>query len=65
MDDKFGEAISIAKSEAEKKLIYDKYICGEPEEIVSKLAAEPVLRCAILLIPTVANYSSDVSQPLP
>ncbi len=47
-EEKYGEAISIAKSEAEKKLIYEKYICGEPEEIVSKLAVEPVLRSAIL-----------------
>lgn len=46
--EKFGEAISIAKTEAEKKLILEKYIQGEPEEIVSKLAVEPVLRTAIL-----------------
>ncbi len=48
MTEKYGEAISIAKSESEKKFIYEHYICGEPEEIVSKLAVEPVLRSAIL-----------------
>ncbi|MBI2040939.1 MAG: DEAD/DEAH box helicase [DPANN group archaeon] len=44
----FGEAISIAGSEDEAREIYDKYICGTPEEIDSKLAVEPVLRMAIL-----------------
>ncbi len=44
----FGEAISIAASEDESREIYDKYICGVPEEIDSKLAVEPVLRMAIL-----------------
>ncbi len=44
----FGEAISIASSEDEAREIYDKYICGVPEEIDSKLAVEPVLRMAIL-----------------
>src|SRR4030042_2606486 len=36
--DKYGEAISIATSSAEKDNIYEKYILGEPEEIYSKLA---------------------------
>ncbi len=44
----FGEAISIAKDEQEKKAIYDRYICGVPEDIYSKLAAEPVLRTYLL-----------------
>ncbi len=44
----FGEAISIASSGDEAKEIYEKYICGVPEEIDSKLAVEPVLRMAIL-----------------
>ena len=44
----FGEAISIAKSEADKEEIYEKYVCGEPEDIYSKLAVEPVLRTYLL-----------------
>ena len=40
----FGEAIAIAKTEAEKEQIHERYILGEPEEIYSKLAAEPALR---------------------
>jgi helicase len=46
--DKFGEAICIASSEDEKENIHNKYILGEPEEIYSKLAVEPVLRTYIL-----------------
>lgn len=44
----FGEAICLARDEAEKEEIYEKYICGEPEDIYSKLAVEPVLRTYLL-----------------
>ncbi len=44
----FGEAIALAKDEAEKEEIYERYICGQPEEIYSKLAVEPVLRTYLL-----------------
>ena len=44
----FGESIVIAKSEAEKDEIVDRYINGVPEEIYSKLAAEPILRTYLL-----------------
>ena len=46
--DTFGEAISIAQSDGEKEKITEMYIQGEPEEIYSKLAVEPVLRTYIL-----------------
>ena len=46
--EKFGEAISIAKDEAEKEEIHERYILGQPEEIYSKLAVEPVLRTYLL-----------------
>jgi helicase len=46
--EKWGEAISVAKDEKEKEEIYDRYICGVPEEIYSKLAVEPVLRTYLL-----------------
>jgi len=46
--EEFGEAVSIASSEDEADEIYERYICGVPEEIESKLAVEPVLRMAIL-----------------
>ncbi len=48
MSEKYGEALSIARSEDEKQEIYEKYILGKPEPIESKLAVEPVLRAAVL-----------------
>jgi len=44
----YGEAISIAKNEKDKENIYNTYLLGNPEEIYSKLAAEPVLRTYLL-----------------
>lgn len=46
--EKYGEAICIASSEAEKEALYERYVLGEPEEIYSKLAVEPVLRTYLL-----------------
>ncbi len=46
--DKKGEAIAIAKTEAEKEKIIDSYINGEAEDIYSKLAVEPILRMYLL-----------------
>jgi len=46
--DKYGEAITIANTKSDKEKIYTKYILGEPEEIYSKLAVEPVLRTYLL-----------------
>ncbi|MBW2972654.1 hypothetical protein KY359_06460 [Candidatus Woesearchaeota archaeon] len=46
--DSYGEAICIAPNEDEKIKIIDKYLHGEPEEIYSKLAVEPVLRTYLL-----------------
>ncbi len=46
--EKWGEAISVAKDEKERGEIYERYICGVPEEIYSKLAVEPVLRTYLL-----------------
>lgn len=46
--DQCGEAIVLAKDDSEKEDIYEKYICGKPEDISSKLAVEPVLRTYLL-----------------
>ncbi len=46
--EKFGEAIVFAKDDAEKEELYERYICGVPEDIYSKLAVEPVLRTYLL-----------------
>lgn len=42
--DDYGEAILVAKTKPLKDEMYNRYICGVPENIYSKLAVEPVLR---------------------
>jgi len=46
--DKVGESIIITSSDLEQETVTEKYINGEPEEIYSKLAVEPVLRTYVL-----------------
>lgn len=46
--DDHGEAICVADSDSQKKELKEKYIDGKPEEIISKLAVEPVMRTYIL-----------------
>jgi len=46
--DNIGEAICVAVSDNDKKKLHEKYILGQPEEIYSKLAVEPVLRTYLL-----------------
>ncbi|MBN2454657.1 hypothetical protein JXB11_03870 [Candidatus Woesearchaeota archaeon] len=46
--DKEGQAIIVVGSGVEKKEVHERYILGEPEEIYSKLAVEPVLRTYVL-----------------
>lgn len=48
-----GQAIAVAKGDGMKQEIRDRYILGEPENIYSKLAVEPVLRMhALSLVAT-------------
>ncbi len=60
----YGESISIAKTQVDKEEIVDKFINGEPEEIYSKLAVEPVLRTYLLsLISTnVVNTKKSILE---
>ncbi len=48
--DSFGESILLAKSEDEAQQFIDHYILGEPEDIYSKLALEPMLRMHTLAL---------------
>ena len=50
-----GEAICVAISESEKEKLFEKYVLGEPEDIYSKLAVEPVLRTYLLSL-IAANF---------
>lgn len=46
--DDHGEAIILASTEKEAEVAVEQFIHGEPEEIYSKLAVEPVLRTYLL-----------------
>ena len=50
-----GEAICVAISENEQEKLYEKYVLGEPDDIYSKLAVEPVLRTYLLSL-IAANF---------
>lgn len=54
-----GEAICIAETESEKERIVERYLLGDPEEIHSKLAVEPVLRTYVLSL-IASGYVHDV-----
>ena len=43
-----GQAIVVCSNEKQAKVIINKYIYGKPEDILSKLAVEPVLRMYLL-----------------
>lgn len=59
--DKEGEAILIANSSEEAKHLWNKYIHGEPEKIVSKLGVEPVLRMHVLSLIATGNGATKDS----
>lgn len=43
-----GESIAISSSSSDYDQIYERFICGKPEAIYSKLAVEPILRTYVL-----------------
>jgi len=44
----YGEAIVLADTKDQEEQLTEKYLHGDPEEILSKLAVEPVLRTYVL-----------------
>ncbi|MBI2147625.1 hypothetical protein HYU19_04060 [Candidatus Woesearchaeota archaeon] len=58
--DAYGEAIAIASTEKDRDEIYSRYLLGEPEEIYSKLAVEPVLRTYLLSLIATGFVSTKV-----
>ncbi|MEY7849222.1 ATP-dependent DNA helicase [Natrarchaeobius sp. A-rgal3] len=46
--DPYGEAVLLAKSHDESEELFDRYVWAEPEDVRSKLAAEPALRTHVL-----------------
>jgi helicase len=59
--DKTGEAIIVAISKNDKKKLYEQYVLGQPEDIYSKLAVEPVLRTYLLSL-IAANFVNTKKQ---
>jgi helicase len=60
-NEEYGEAICIAETDSDKEEIFDHYIRGEPEDILSKLAVEPILRTHVLsLIST--GYANSIDS---
>lgn len=59
--DKVGEAICISSTTSEKENIWETYVKGEPEEILSKLAVEPVLRTYVLSL-VATNYAGTINE---
>lgn len=60
--DKFGESVLLARSEGEADQLVERFVLGEPEEIRSKLAMEPVLRMHTLSL--VANAFANTEKAL-
>jgi len=60
--DEKGEAICFAKTESDKDDIFDKYINGEVEEILSKLSSEPALRVHLLALIANRYITSEESM---
>jgi helicase len=59
----YGQAISIVKTKKQRDKIVEKFIFGDPEPILSKLAVEPILRTYLLsLIAT--DFVSTVDETL-
>ncbi|MFH1106049.1 MAG: DEAD/DEAH box helicase [Candidatus Aenigmatarchaeota archaeon] len=56
--DDYGESILVAKSLDEAEELFERYVMGEPEEISSKLASEPILRMHILSLVASGTCSS-------
>ncbi len=46
--DEHGEAVLIAKTDAEREVLLEEFVLAEPERITSKLASEPALRTHVL-----------------
>ncbi len=59
--DSVGEAILVAASEDEKEALIERYIKGEPEEIYSKLAVEPIMRTYVLSL-VAANFTPTTNH---
>jgi len=58
--DSMGEAIILCSSDAMREEVTERYIKGEPENIYSKLAVEPVLRTYLLSLISFVRSKSEI-----
>ncbi len=56
--DEYGESILVAKNLDEAEELFERYVMGEPEDVTSKLASEPILRMHILSLVASGECSS-------
>lgn len=59
--DSVGEAICLAESIEDQENIWEKYVTGDAEELLSKLAVEPVLRTYVLSL-VATGYAHSVES---
>ncbi|PIN81183.1 hypothetical protein COV13_02100 [Candidatus Woesearchaeota archaeon CG10_big_fil_rev_8_21_14_0_10_32_9] len=59
--DSEGQAICLADSVEDQENIWEKYVTGEAEELISKLAVEPVLRMYVLSL-VATDYANSVES---
>lgn len=59
--DDFGEAVIIAKTFAESRLLFERYIEAAPEPVISKLGSESALRIHILAS-IAAGHVHDINE---
>ncbi len=61
--DRRGESVLFAGSDSEKELAWNEYLCSKPDDIVSKLSVEPVLRFyALALICNGAGSIEEITE---
>lgn len=59
--DKFGIGLLFAKTKAEAKMLFNRYIFGDLEEIISKIGNEVILRSQILSLIS-SNFVKDEKE---
>ena len=57
--DPYGEALLIARSPDDEDRLLDQYLAAPPEDVVSRLAAEPALRMHVLALVASGAVSND------
>jgi helicase len=57
--DPYGEALLLARTEDDEERLLDRYLSAPPEDVVSRLAAEPALRMHVLALVASGAVSTE------